>query len=95
MHGEVNRISQKEFTCLQPLGPASDEWAQTTLAGKVEILKKFLDYGNILQELIIAYKEFYLRIQKVDVPRHVTDGLIELLNYVLDDQTTNGLASNG
>lgn len=79
-------------TCLDP---ASDEWEQTTLPGKVEILKKFLASGNTLQEIIIEYRAFYIEIKKVDVAKQVTDGLIELLNYLLDDQPTNCVVSNG
>ncbi|MBC8006021.1 MAG: hypothetical protein H7X84_11145 [Verrucomicrobia bacterium] len=64
-------------------------------ARKVEILKKFLTSGNTLQEIIIQYRVFYIEIKKVDVAKHVTDGLMELLNYLLDDQTTNCVVSNG
>lgn len=76
------------------LDPASDEWEQTTLSGKLKILKKLLAHGNTFQEIIVEYKAFYIEIKKVDVAKQVTDGLIELLNYLIDDQTTNCVVSN-
>lgn len=78
------------FTVLRTcLDPASDDWEQTTLPRKVEILKKFLANGNTLQDLIVEYRAHYIEMNQMDVVKQVANGLIELLNHVLHDQVSN------
>lgn len=79
-------------TCFDP---ASDEWEQTTLPTKVEILKKFMADGNALQDIIIEYRAFYIEMKKIEVAKQVTDGLIELLNHLLHDQAGKCAVAEG
>lgn len=70
-------------TCLDP---ESQEWNQTSVQKKIEILKKFLAKGHSLQELVIDYRAFYIAHQNIEVAQRAMDGLMELLNHFLREK---------
>lgn len=70
-------------TCLDP---ESEEWNQTTMQKKIDMLKKIIAKGHSLQELIIDYRAFYIEKKNIEVAQRTIDGLMELLNHFLKDK---------
>lgn len=70
-------------TCLDP---ESEEWNQTTMQKKIDIIKKHIAEGHSIQELIIDYRSFYINKKNIEVAHRVFDGLMELLNHFLKDR---------
>lgn len=70
-------------TCLDP---ESEEWQQTTMQKKIDLLKKFIAKGHSLQELVIDYRSFYIAKKNIEVAQRALDGLMELLNHFLKDK---------
>lgn len=66
--------------------PNSNEWTETTISEKLEILKKLLDNGETdLEEILIGYKHFYQNelANKSHVLNSLQDGLAILLTNSL------------
>lgn len=70
-------------TCLDP---ESEEWKQTTMKNKADILRKYISNGHSLQELIIDYRSFYIDQKNIEVAQRSFDGMVELLNHLLKDK---------
>lgn len=70
-------------TCLDP---ESEEWNQTTMQKKIDLLKKHIAKGYSLQELIIDYRAYYIDQKRIEVAQRSFDGLVELLNHTLKDK---------
>ncbi len=63
--------------------PGSEEWKQTTIDKKMEILKKILSLKKItLPEIIRGYKYFYLH--EIESKKHVVDALPDGLALLLE-----------
>ena len=70
-------------TCLDP---ESEEWNQTTMHKKIELLRKTIANGHTLQELVIDYRAFYINQKNIEVAQRTFDGLVELLNHSIKDK---------
>lgn len=70
-------------TCLDP---ESEEWNQTTMQKKIDLLRKTIAKGHTLQELVIDYRAFYIDRKNIEVAQRSFDGLVELLNHTLKDK---------
>lgn len=70
-------------TCLDP---ESEEWDQTSMQKKIDILRKTIANGYSLQELVIDYRSFYINKKNIEVAQRALDGLMELLNHFLKDK---------
>ena len=68
-------------TCLDP---GSDEWNETTMGEKVEILKKVSTVKD-LNRIFLLYKTEYREMGKPHVANALEDGLIQLLKYLLKE----------
>ena len=66
-------------TCLDP---GSNEWNETTMEEKVEILKKVSSVKD-LDRIFLLYKMEYREMGKPQVAKGLEDGLIEILKYLL------------
>ncbi len=70
-------------TCLDP---GSNEWDETTMEKKIEILKK-VSVVKDLQFIFLLYKKEYEEMNKPHVAKRLEDGLTEILKYVLKNNT--------
>lgn len=61
--------------------PNSNEYGQTTIERKLEILKRIKENGIDLNELLDEYKEFYTEENKIHVVDVADSGLEILLNH--------------
>ena len=66
-------------TCLDP---GSNEWDETTMEKKIEILKK-VNAVEDLQFVFLLYKKEYEEMNKPRVAKRLDDELTELLKYIL------------
>src|SRR5690606_5208216 len=64
--------------------PFSTEYKHTTMDEKTSILKTILDNGLSLKAIIPAYKDFYKQENKPDVVDALEDGLVRILEAVLE-----------
>ncbi|HET6556291.1 MAG TPA: hypothetical protein VFG54_03190 [Prolixibacteraceae bacterium] len=82
---EANEVSRYVLlrTCLDP---ESEEWNQTTMQKKIDILKKFITKGHSLEELVIDYRSYYIAEKKIEVAHRALDGVTELLNHLIKDK---------
>jgi len=63
--------------------PYSSEYENTTMDRKVEIIKIIIENDISLKKLILEYKEFYRKENKLNVVAAVEDGLTNLLAKTL------------
>ena len=69
-------------TCFDPY---SFEWTQTKMETKIEILKKVLENGNKLNEILTEYKIAY---KDSPASKDVEGSLVALLQYVLTQKAS-------
>lgn len=66
-------------TCFDP---GSEEWKQTTIEEKIEILRQITAVED-LTKIIMKYKLEYIQMNKPHVAKSVEDGVIILLQHTL------------
>jgi hypothetical protein len=63
--------------------PLSDEWNNTSLKEKKDIVTKIIQSGEKLELLIHQYQSYYLDQSRKDIVREIPIGLAEILEHVL------------
>jgi hypothetical protein len=63
--------------------PLSDEWNDTSLDEKKDILSRIIQSGENLELLIHQYQSFYSGQGRKDIVREIPIGLTEILTHVL------------
>lgn len=76
--------SNSKYRTLRTLfDPASNEWNETTMEKKIEILTKILEHYETLWTLLLEYQLYYTEINKTHVVKEVQTGLAYLLENIL------------
>jgi len=73
----------KHRTLRSCLDPGSQEWSETSMEDRVEVLKKVIRAGNNLQKIFFDYKVTYKEMNKPHVVENLEEGLAKLLEYLL------------
>lgn len=73
----INQLLSSLRTCFDPW---SHEWSETSLEVKIDILKKVVDAGQSLKDILGEYK---IRYKNSPASKDTEDGLINLLQYML------------
>lgn len=78
--GHSNSIHRTLRSCLDP---GSNEWSETSMDKRIEVLTKVVNKGNDLQTVLLHYKMSYQEMNKPHVVDNLNNGLAELLEYLL------------
>lgn len=65
----------------------SNEWKETKIEKKIELLKELIKENYDLPELLMYYKAFYYKIGKTHVISNIENSLATLLQHIIGKQS--------
>ena len=73
----------KHRTLRTVFDPPSSEWGNTTMYQKAAILKKIVENGENLYELIFDYKDRYIEQNRRDIANETGNALAHIIDHIL------------